>query len=116
MPLHSVSAFNRYVRSLKAATVSEQWDGHVAKVGGKVFALIGNAGSPIVFKVSEMSFDGLTSLDGIGQAAYFAKRAWVRVEVGAPLTDAELRAYIRASYEMIAAKLTRKLRAELGLD
>lgn len=116
MPLHSVAAFNRYVRSLKAATVAEQWDGHVAKVGGKVFALIGDAGTPIVFKVSEISFDGLTTLEGIDQAAYFAKRAWVRVEKAAPLTDAELKAYIGASYNMIVAKLTRKLRAELGLD
>ena len=62
MPLHSVAAFNRYVGTLKATTVTAQWDGHVAKVGGKVFALIGDAGTPIVFKVSEISFDGLTTL------------------------------------------------------
>lgn len=116
MPLHGVAAFNRYVRSLKAATVTEQWDGYVAKVGGKVFALIGEAGTPIVFKVTEISFDGLTTLEGVDQAAYFAKRAWVRVERGASLSDAELKAYIKASYDMIVAKLTRKLRAELGLD
>lgn len=116
MSLHSVPAFSRYVRSLKATTISAQWDGHVAKVGGKVFALIGEAGTPIVFKVSEISFDGLTSLEGVGQAAYFAKRAWVRVENGAALTDAELKAYIKVSYDMVATKLTRKLRAELGLD
>lgn len=116
MPLHSVAAFNRYIRSLKAATVTEQWDGHVAKVGGKVFALIGDAGAPIVFKVSELSFDGLTTLEGVEQAAYFAKRAWVRVEKDAALTDAELKAYIKASYDMIVAKLTRKLCTELGLD
>jgi predicted DNA-binding protein (MmcQ/YjbR family) len=116
MPLHQVAAFNRYVRSLKAATVTEQWGGHVAKVGGKVFATLGDADAHIVFKVSEISFDGLTTLDGVGQAAYFAKRAWVRVEKGAPLSDAELKAYIRASYDMIAGKLTKKLRAELGLD
>jgi predicted DNA-binding protein (MmcQ/YjbR family) len=91
-------------------------DGHVAKVGGKVFALIGDTGTPIVFKVSEISFDGLTTLEGVRQAAYFAKRAWVSVDKGAPLTDAELKAYIKASHGMIAAKLTRKLRADLGLD
>lgn len=115
MTVHTVTAFKRLVGSLPAATVVEQWDAHVAKVGGKVFALIGNAGTPIVFKVSEISFDGLTSLEGIGQAAYFAKRAWVSVEKGAPLSDAELKAYVRASHQMVAAKLTRKLRAELGL-
>lgn len=116
MTLHSVAAFRRAVGALPAVTVVEQWDGHVAKVGGKVFALIGDAGTPIVFKVSEISFDGLTTLEGVGQAAYFAKRAWVSVDKGAPLTDAELKAYIKASHGMVAAKLTRKLRAELGLD
>jgi predicted DNA-binding protein (MmcQ/YjbR family) len=116
MTLHSVAAFNRYIRSLKAATVTEQWGGHVAKVGGKVFATLGDADAHIVFKVSEISFDGLTTLEGVDQAAYFAKRAWVRVEKGAELSDAELKAYIKASYDMIVGKLTRKARAELGLD
>ena len=116
MTLHSVAAFKRYAGSLPATEIVQQWGGFVGKVGGKVFALIGDAGEPIVFKVSEISFDGLTTLEGVGQAAYFAKRAWVSVDKGAPLTDAELKAYIKASHGMIAGKLTRKLRAELGLD
>ena len=116
MTLHSVAAFKRYIGSLPATEIVEQWGSHVAKVGGKVFALIGEDGTSIVFKVTELSFDGLTSLEGVGQAAYFAKRAWVSVEKGAPLSDAELKAYIKASHGMVAAKLTRKLRAALGLD
>lgn len=116
MTLHGVAAFKRYVGTLPATAIVQQWGGFVGKVGGKVFALIGDAGEPIVFKVSELSFDGLTSLEGIGQAAYFAKRAWVSVDKGAPLTDAELKAYLKASHAMIVSKLTRKLRAELGLD
>ena len=115
MSLHSVAAFKRFVGTLPATEIVQQWGGYVGKVGGKVFALIGESGEPIVFKVSEISFDGLTTLDGIGQAAYFAKRAWVSVDKGAELTDAELKAYIKASYAMIVGKLTRKLRAELGL-
>ena len=102
--------------SLPAVTLVEQWDAHVAKVGGKVFALCGEDGGHITFKVTELSFDGLTSLEGIGQAPYFAKRAWVSVAKGAPLSDRELKAYLKASHGLIAARLTRKLRAELGLD
>ncbi len=116
MSLHSAKAFRAYVASLPAVTLVEQWDAHVAKVGGKVFALCGEDGGHITFKVTELSFDGLTSLEGIGQAPYFAKRAWVSVAKGAPLNDRELKAYLKASHELIAAKLTRKLRAELGLD
>lgn len=116
MALHSVKTFRKYVETLPAVTLHEQWESHVAKVGDKIFALISDSGDYIAFKVTELSFDGLTSLDGVQEAAYFAKRAWVRVDKGADLSDADLKSYIAASHAMIVAKLTRKLRAELGLD
>ena len=50
-----------------------------------------------------MSFEGLTRSTGVGQAPYFAKRQWVSVGKGAPLSDAELKGYIAASHGMIAA-------------
>ena len=115
MALFSVKGFSRYVLSLPATTMVEQWGSHVAKVGGKVFALISTDGSSMAFKVSELSFEGLTALEGVGQAPYFAKRQWVSVSKGAALSEAELKGYIAVSHGMVAAKLTRKLRAELGL-
>jgi predicted DNA-binding protein (MmcQ/YjbR family) len=116
MSVHSCEAFTKLISALPATTMVEQWGSHVAKVGGKVFALIATDGSSIVFKVTEMSFEGLTEIEGIGQAAYFAKRQWVSVDKGAALSDADLKAYIAASHRMIAGKLTRKLRAELGIS
>ncbi len=116
MSLHAPKAFIRCATGLRAVEVAEQWNSHVAKVGGKVFAMLGQGSGTIVFKVSETSFEGLTALDGIGQAPYFAKRAWVSVARGAPLSDADLKAYIAASHAMVAGRLTRKVRAELGLD
>lgn len=115
MALHSVKAFDRYVAGLRAATIVEQWESHVAKIGGKVFALCGDDGSHVTFKVGEMSFEGLTSIEGIAQAPYFAKRQWVSVGKGTALSEADLKAYVAASYQLVAAKLTRKRRAELGL-
>jgi predicted DNA-binding protein (MmcQ/YjbR family) len=115
MSLFGVRTFTKFVRGLTAVTIVGQWGSHVAKVGGKAFALIGEDGDHITFKVTETSFEGLTLLDGIGQAPYFAKRQWVSVSKGAELTEAELKAYITASYRMIAGKLTKKARAELGL-
>lgn len=114
MGLHDRKTFAGFVGSLPAATLNEQWEALVGKVGGKVFCLRGEVSGDIVFKVTELAFDGLVELPGIGQAAYFAKRAWVRVEPGA-LEDKLLKGYIEQSHGMIAAKLTRKLRAELGL-
>lgn len=116
--LHRRAEFEAFVTSLPATTINPQWAALVAKVGGKVFCILGDdpgdQSSPLVFKVTEIAFDGLVELDGIDQAPYFAKRQWVRVSPDALEPDL-LEGYIRQSYAMIVAKLTRKLRAELGL-
>lgn len=114
MSLHDRRSYEAFIRTFTAATLSEQWEALVAKVGGKVFCLLGDDSQMLVFKVSELAFDGLVELPGIAQAAYFAKRQWVRVEPGA-LEEALLKGYIGQSYQAVAGKLTRKLRAELGI-
>lgn len=97
-------------------TMEDQWDSHIAKVGGKVFCLLSdNAPLRLVFKCGETSFDLLTELERVAQAPYFAKRMWVEVREGSPLTEEELMAYIRRSYALVAKGLTRKLRSELGI-
>lgn len=112
--LHTADGYLGFVTSLPAVTISPQWGAQVAKVGGKAFCLRGDTDAVLIFKVDEIAFDGLVELEGIGQAAYFAKRQWVRVAPGALDPDL-LEGYIRHSHELVAAKLTRKLRAELGL-
>src|SRR5690606_38493253 len=116
MPVRTRAGFEAFVTGLPAVTLHEQWGSLVAKVGGKVFALVGENGGSLTFKVSETSFAGLTSIAGIGQAPYFARGQWVSVGAGAAIADKDLRAYVRESHRMIAGKLTRKARAELGLD
>ena len=115
MSLHERAGFVAFIETLPAVTLHEQWEALVGKVGGKVFCLLGDTSCDIVFKVSEIAFDGLVELDGIGQAAYFAKRQWVRVTPDA-LEAGLLAGYITESHRLIAAKLTRKLKAELGLS
>lgn len=116
--LHERPGFVAFVSSLPAVRVNEQWEALVAKVGGKVFAMLGDdAGNwpgAVVFKVNEIAFDGLVELEGIEQAAYFAKRMWVNAMPGA-LEPELLQGYLRASHALVAAKLTRKQRTELGL-
>jgi len=93
--LFAPRTFDGFAGSLKAATMVRQWEAHAAKVGGKVFALCGDTGEHIIFKVSETSFEGLTAIEGISQAPYFAKRAWVSVSKGA-LGNADLKGYVTA--------------------
>ena len=64
-PMFTRAAFETYCSSLPAVTFHEQWGGVVGKVGGKVFVLFGLEGPPvIIFKVTEMSFEGLTTHRG----------------------------------------------------
>lgn len=108
--------FDSVLLAWPGVTVEDLWEARIAKVGGKVFCLLSDdTPHRVVFKCGEASFDLLTELEGISQAPYFAKRNWVQVYEGSPLSNDELTAYMRRSYAMVARGLTRKLRAELGI-
>ena len=120
MALFDRKEYERFAGSHAGVTFVDQWESRVAKVGGKVFTLLTtgmNDDIPrIVFKVSEESFEILTAIDGIAQAPYFAKRQWVSVSEKADLPDKDLRTYVERSYRTVAKGLTKKLRAELGIE
>lgn len=108
--------FDSLLSKWPGVTFVDQWDSHVAKVGDKVFAVLGDREDwRLVVKCSEESFEILTSLEGIGQAPYFAKRKWISISDHCPLEAEELEHYLRRSYELVAAGLTKKLRAELRI-
>jgi predicted DNA-binding protein (MmcQ/YjbR family) len=116
LSLYDRAGFDRALGGLPGVTFVDQWEARIAKVGGKVFCLLSDqAPLRLVFKCAEASFDILTALDDIEQAAYFAKRKWVSVQQGSPLSEDDLIAYIGRSHALVAAGLTRKLRAELGI-
>ena len=98
--------------SLPATTKVVQWGGSdVYKVGGKVFAICGDG---LSFKVSEIAFEVLTS-DGLGrQAPYCAKGQWVNIALER-MEPEDCRGWLATAHTLIAAKLTKKARAELGL-
>jgi predicted DNA-binding protein (MmcQ/YjbR family) len=101
--------------ALPAVTKVVQWgDSNVYKVGGKVFAMCAPGGG-LSFKVTEIGFVVLTQAGGPGrQAPYCAKGQWVAVPID-DLDPEDAAAWLATAHSLIAAKLTRKLRAELGL-
>lgn len=100
--------------ALPAATKVVQWGGSdVYKVGGKVFAIYGLRGG-LSFKVSQIGFEVLTSGGPGRQAPYLAKGHWVIVDLE-QLDAEEASGWIATAHGLIAAKLTRAARAELGL-
>jgi predicted DNA-binding protein (MmcQ/YjbR family) len=118
MSLFKQDGFDAFAGSMAGVTFVDQWESRVAKVGGKVFALLsrwGGRGDQIVFKCTEETFEILTAMEGIQQAPYFAKRQWVTVASVADLPQDDLKTYIRRSYKLVAKGLTKKLRSELGI-
>lgn len=124
----TLDEYNTFCESLTGTTHVVQWGGsHVWKVGGKIFAISELGTGPdkaepgaegniaVAFKCADMSYRMLTELPGIVPAPYLARAKWVRVEPDAEFSDADRRAYLAEAHRIIAAKLTKKLQAELGL-
>jgi predicted DNA-binding protein (MmcQ/YjbR family) len=103
-----------FAMALPAATKVVQWGGSdVYKVGGKVFAICGLSGG-LSFKVSPIGFVALTEGGPGRQAPYCAKGHWVNVALdGAP--DDDIADWLVNAHTLIAAKLTRTAKRELGL-
>ena len=108
-------AFEQACLSLPAATVTVQWGAdRVFKVGEKMFAVLGPEGS-CSFKANDIAFEMLTTEGPAKPAPYMARAKWVWFERTDAMPDNDMRAYLAEAHRLTAAKLTRKLRTELGL-
>lgn len=108
----------RYCLSLPHATEGIQWGSDLLfRIGGKMFAVVAIERTPISidFKCTPEEFAELIEREGIIPAPYMARNHWVFLESLDVLPRAELKRLIKDSYGMVAAKLTKKVQAELGL-
>ena len=117
----TLDGYNSFCKALPHTTTVVQWGGaHVWKVGGKVFA-IGTRDADgavfVTFKVSPLAFDILKEQPGCIPAPYLASRgmSWIQRRTHEAVDDDALRDYLTESHRLVAAKLTRKARTELGL-
>jgi predicted DNA-binding protein (MmcQ/YjbR family) len=103
--------------SFPGTTEQIQWgDDLLFKVGGKMFAV-----TPLVpakvwisLKASPENFAELTERPGILPAPYLARAKWVSLESADALPDAEIAGLLRESYELVLAKLPRKMRESVA--
>ena len=97
-------------------TESIKWENNlVYSVGEKMFAITDDAiaSKGICFKVDDDRFLELTDRPGIIPAPYLARAKWVYIENAKALSDKEAGELLRRSYDLIFAKLTKKLQREL---
>ena len=103
--------------SLRAVTEDIKWGNDlVFSVGSKMFCVIGlEPPFRCSFKVKDEEFEELSIRDGFIPAPYMARAKWVAVNDKARLSKKDWEAYIRQSYELVKAKLTKKTKEELGI-
>lgn len=103
--------------SFPGATEQIQWGCDlVFKVGGKMFAVTPLEPTPVClsFKASPESFAELTERQDIIPAPYMARAQWVALQTRDALGREELTRLLRESYEMVAAKLPKKIQESLS--
>ncbi|WP_424983897.1 MmcQ/YjbR family DNA-binding protein [Maritalea sp. S77] len=110
--------FEKFCFALPHTTHVVQWgNASVFKIGGKIFAIYSrwdNLDKDIVsFKASDDSFRILPEQPGIAPAKYLARAKWVQVNEEAGWDEATFHAYIQNAYNLILAKLPKKIRENL---
>ncbi len=113
-----IEALQKYCLSLPAVTEDIKW-GHdlCFLIGGKIFC-VASLEPPlsIAFKVSDEEFEELSARDGFMPAPYMARAKWVLATKPSQFSKKQWETHIQQSYDLIKAKLTKKIKKELGLE
>ena len=114
----NIDFLRQFCTSLPAVTEDIKW-GHdlCFSVGGKMFCVTSlEPPFSAAFKVTDEEFEEISALEGFMPAPYMARAKWVLVTEPTRLRKKEWEEYIKQSYELIKAKLTKKIRKELNLE
>ena len=104
-------------RSLPGVTEDVKWgDNLVFSVGRKMFAVFDvPAGEPFSFKADPVVFSMLTQQPGVRPAPYLAKHSWIAVDRRDTLPLGTVQDLLEEAHALVAAKLPKRRREELGL-
>ncbi len=103
-----------YCLAKPGAWQDEPWDGDVvAKVGDKIFAFLGGA-SGVGVKCGRTRDEANEWLhrypDDASIMAYIGRSGWNTLRIGGAIPDDEIRQAVDDSYDLVVAKLPRRLR------
>jgi predicted DNA-binding protein (MmcQ/YjbR family) len=93
-----------------------KWENHLCfNVGGKMFMITSPDESPVTasFKCSDEEFEAISSRPGFKPAPYLARNKWVWTSDVTLLGAAEWQHFARQAYDLVKAKLPKKLQKEL---
>lgn len=112
----NIEALRDICLSLPGVTEDVKWGADLCfLIGGKMFCVTGLEGGPSVsFKVLEDEYDELSSSASIIPAPYMARNKWVQVQQWDRFTIQEWEYYVKQSYDLVKAKLLKKLQKEIA--
>jgi predicted DNA-binding protein (MmcQ/YjbR family) len=113
----NIDQLRKLCLSFPGTTEQIQWgDDLLFKVGGKMFAVtrLEPAKVWLSLKANPENFAELTERPGVIPAPYLARAKWIALESADALPDAELSELLRESYELVRAKLPRKMNASIA--
>lgn len=110
----NIEWLREYCLSFKGAYEEIQWENHLLfKVGGKMFVLASfdnTAENIMSLKSDPAKFEELIEQEGIIPAPYLARNKWISIQRSSKIKTNELKELINTSYELVFAKLPKKIR------
>ena len=115
----NLTAVKKFCATMPHATADVKWGiDHVYSIGGRMFAVAcktKDGATHLSFKVDDDRFLELTDRPGFIPAPYLARAKWVQLADLSKVGDSELKALLKHSFDLVAAKLTKKMQREFGL-
>jgi predicted DNA-binding protein (MmcQ/YjbR family) len=114
----SIEDIQAICRTLKGVKEDIKWEDHLCfNVGGKMFLVTSPDNVPVSasFKVSDEDFDQVISKPGFSPQRHLGRYKWVSLDDINRLSATEWEGFILQSYGLIASKLSRKFKQEIGL-
>ena len=113
----SIDQLRNICLSLPAVTEDVKWDHDLCfSVASKMFCVTAlDPPFKASFKVRDDEFEELSNSEGFMPAPYMARAKWVLVTDPARLSKKEWEHFVKQSYELVKAKIPKKIIKELGI-
>ncbi|MBC5773476.1 MmcQ/YjbR family DNA-binding protein [Pontibacter sp. KCTC 32443] len=101
--------------SLPGVTEDIKWGADLCFLVGEKMFCVTSIDPPhsVSFKVTDEEFDEMAARPLIIPAPYMARNKWVNVQEWGGLADIEWETYVKQSYGLVKAKLTKKVQKEI---
>lgn len=113
----NIEQLRKFCLAFPGATEDIKWGNDLCfSVGEKMFCVTGaDTMNGMSVKCTPEKFDELIERQGIDPAAYVGRYKWVSIHDFNAVTDAELKALIERSYQLVFDKLPSKIKKSINV-